>query len=73
WLDVHNLAGILLVAWTLVVGFTGVINTWADLVLKMWQFGQLTEMTAHYKDRPVPSKLSSLNAAVVEAKRAVPG
>ena len=25
WLDVHNLAGILLVAWTLVVGFTGSI------------------------------------------------
>jgi len=27
WLDVHNLAGLLLVMWTLVVGFTGVINT----------------------------------------------
>ncbi len=27
WLDLHNLAGILLVMWTLVVGFTGVINT----------------------------------------------
>ena len=46
WLDLHNLAGILLVMWTLVVGFTGVINTWADLVLKMWQYGQLAEMTA---------------------------
>ena len=41
WLDIHNLAGILLVMWTLVVGFTGVINTWADLVLKMWHYGQL--------------------------------
>ncbi|WP_050426428.1 PepSY-associated TM helix domain-containing protein [Bradyrhizobium tropiciagri] len=73
WLDVHNLAGILLVAWTLVVGFTGVINTWADLVLKMWQFGQLAEMTAQYKDRPVPSKLTSLNGAVEVARHAVPG
>jgi uncharacterized iron-regulated membrane protein len=73
WLDVHNLAGILLVAWTVVVGFTGVINTWADLVLKMWQFGQLAEMTAQYKDRPVPSKLTSLNAAVEVATHAVPG
>ncbi|VIO68898.1 hypothetical protein CI1B_24320 [Bradyrhizobium ivorense] len=73
WLDVHNLAGILLVAWTLVVGFTGVIDTWADLVLKMWQFGQLAEMTAQYSDRPVPSKLTSVNAAVQVATEAVPG
>ena len=55
WLDVHNLAGILLVMWTLVVGFTGVINTWADLVVKMWQFGQLAEMTAEYRDRTCPT------------------
>ena len=73
WLDVHNLAGILLVAWTLVVGFTGVINTWADLVLKMWQFGQLAEMTAQYRDRSVPASLTSLNSAVEVAAHAVPG
>ena len=51
WLDVHNLAGILLVVWMFVVGFTGVINTWADLVMKIWQYGQLAEMTAQYRDR----------------------
>lgn len=73
WLDVHNLAGILLVMWTVVVGFTGVINTWADLVLKMWQFGQLAEMTAQYRDRQVPAKLTSLNSAVEVAAHAVPG
>lgn len=60
WLDVHNLAGILLVAWTLAVGFTGVINTWADLVLKMWQFGQLAELT-------------SVDTAIEAAAPAVPG
>jgi uncharacterized iron-regulated membrane protein len=73
WLDVHNLAGILLVVWTLVVGFTGVINTWADLVVKMWQFGQLAEMTAQYRDRSVPEKLTSLQGAVDVASQAVPG
>lgn len=73
WLDIHNLAGILLVMWTLVVGFTGVINTWADLVLKMWQYGQLAEMTAQYRDRPPPTKLTSVQAAVDVAARAVPG
>jgi uncharacterized iron-regulated membrane protein len=73
WLDIHNLAGILLVMWTLVVGFTGVINTWADLVLKMWQYGQLAEMTAQYRDRPLPTKLTSLQSAVTVAEKAVPG
>ena len=70
WLDIHNLAGILLVMWTLVVGFTGVINTWADLVLKMWQYGQLAEMTAQYRDRPPPAKLTSVQAAVDVAAQA---
>jgi uncharacterized iron-regulated membrane protein len=73
WLDIHNLAGILLVMWTLVVGFTGVINTWADLVLKMWQYGQLAEMTSQYRDRATPTKLTSLQSAVTVATNAVPG
>ena len=72
WLDVHNLAGILLVVWTLVVGFTGVINTWADLVIKIWQFGQLAEMTAQYKDKPPPASHTSLDAAVETVRRAEP-
>ncbi len=49
WLDIHNLVGILLVMWTLVVGFTGVINTWADLVIKIWQY-----RPARGDDRAVP-------------------
>lgn len=73
WLDIHNLAGILLVMWTLVVGFTGVINTWADLVVKFWQADQLAEMTAQYRDRKPPAQPSSLQAAVETARRAVPG
>ena len=73
WLDVHNLAGILLVMWTLVVGFTGVINTWADLVVKIWQADQLAAMTAQYRDRTPPKTPSSLQAAVETARRAVPG
>lgn len=34
WLDLHNLLGIVMVAWVLAVGLTGVINTWANLVFK---------------------------------------
>jgi uncharacterized iron-regulated membrane protein len=72
WLDIHNLAGIALVAWTLVVGFTGVINTWADLVITIWQNGQLAEMTAQYRDRPPPQRLASLQTAVATAVKTIP-
>ncbi len=37
WLDLHNLLGIVTVVWALTVGFTSVINTWADLIFKLWQ------------------------------------
>jgi uncharacterized iron-regulated membrane protein len=72
WLDVHNLAGIVLVMWALVVGFTGVINTWADLVIKIWQYGQLAEMTASYKDKPLVTRPAPLEAAVRTALKTEP-
>lgn len=44
WLDLHNLLGIVTVVWALVVGGTGVINTWADLILQRWQADQLATL-----------------------------
>lgn len=41
WLDIHNLIGVVTIIWVLVVGLTGVINTWADLLLKEWQREQI--------------------------------
>jgi uncharacterized iron-regulated membrane protein len=73
WLDLHNLLGVVTVAWALVVGFTGVVNTWADVILKIWQFDQLSAMTGPFKGMPVPEKLTSLEAAVKTAQQAVPG
>ncbi|RYE14118.1 MAG: PepSY domain-containing protein, partial [Sphingobacteriales bacterium] len=47
------------------VGLTGVINTLSDVVLGLWQQGQLAEMTAPYKNTPaVNGNTSSLDAAV---------
>jgi uncharacterized iron-regulated membrane protein len=74
WLDTHNLLGIVTTAWMLVVGITGVINTLHDLVLAMWQQGQLKEMTAPYANRPpVQGKLASLDSAFAAACEAAPG
>jgi uncharacterized iron-regulated membrane protein len=72
WLDLHNLLGVVTVVWALTVGFTGVINTWADLVIKIWQYGQLTEMVGPYKDRPIPAQPTSLQSAVTIARERLP-
>jgi uncharacterized iron-regulated membrane protein len=72
WLDLHNLLGVVTVVWALVVGATGVINTWADLVLKVWQFDQLSAMVGPYNKAPAPARLTSVQAAVDEARRAAP-
>ncbi len=73
WLDLHNLLGIVTIAWATVVGLTGVINTLSDVVLGLWQQGQLAEMVAPYKDAdPLTGKLSSLDKAFEVARAADP-
>jgi len=72
WLDLHNLLGAVVIVWALVVGFTGVINTWADLVLKLWQFDQLSEMVGPYNNEPVPKQIVSVQQAVQTAQDKLP-
>jgi uncharacterized iron-regulated membrane protein len=73
WLDLHNLLGIVTLVWALVVGFTGVLNTWADLLLKVWQATEIAEMTKPYQGQPAPTILASLDASVKRAEAAEPG
>ncbi len=72
WLDLHNVLGIATLAWVLVVGATGVINTLALPILGLWQGGQLAEMTAPYKDLPPLEQLGSLHKALETARAAAP-
>lgn len=72
WFDLHNLLGIATVIWALVVGITGMINTWADLVIKYWQFDQLGAMVAPYKNKPPLEKWGSLDQALAVARRTAP-
>lgn len=71
-LDVHNFLGIITLAWFFVVGLTGVINAWSELVVKYWQFDQMAQMTAPYKGLPPPKTLGSLEKAVQIAKKTEP-
>ena len=52
WLDLHNLLGIVTLVWLFVVGATGMINTWADLLIKYWQYDQLSHVLAPYQGQP---------------------
>jgi uncharacterized iron-regulated membrane protein len=73
WLDWHNLIGVTTLAWALVVGGTGVINTWAELMLDTWKATELAAMVAPYAGKPPPAQLASLDAVVAHAMTAAPG
>jgi uncharacterized iron-regulated membrane protein len=73
WLDLHNLLGIVTLVWALVVGATGVVNTWADVLLKYWQATEIAAMLEPYKGAAPPTRLASMDAAVKLAESASPG
>jgi len=72
WLDLHNLLGIVTLSWAFVVGATGMINTWADLVVRYWQTDQMAEMVAPYKNQPPLTQLGSLQTALAAARAVEP-
>jgi uncharacterized iron-regulated membrane protein len=73
WLDLHNLLGIVTLTWAIVVGATGVINTWADLVISHWRNDQVADMLAHYRGLPPVTRLGSLEKAFANARVLQPG
>jgi len=73
WLDLHNLLGIVTMVWVFVVGATGMINTWADLMLKYWQNNEMATMLKQYEGQPPVTRLSSLHDAILRAEAAEPG
>lgn len=75
WLDLHNLLGIVVLAWTLVVGVTGVINELATPLFGLWQQTDVKAMLASYKEEPTSTQaaLPSVQAAFETAQHAVPG
>lgn len=74
-LDQHNLGGIVILAWALVVGGTGVINSFADPLIDAWREGELAAMTAEHggEEAVAPADYGSLDAAMAEAHAVLPG
>ncbi len=55
WLDMHNMLGIVTLVWLFVVGGTGMINTWADLMYKYYQKNELAQILKQYEGKkPLP-------------------
>jgi uncharacterized iron-regulated membrane protein len=73
WLDIHNVLGIVTLVWAFVVGATGMVNTWADVLLKYWQVTEVAEMLKPYEGSPPPVRMSSVHEAIHRAEAAEPG
>lgn len=75
WLDLHNLLGIVTLVWAFTVGATGMINTWADLIIKYWQYDQLSAVLKPYQGQPtVPaSERGSVQRSLDVALQSAPG
>lgn len=75
WLDWHNLLGITALAWTAVVGVTGIINALATPLVDNWRTSALAEMRgskAGSRALP-PARYASLDKAMASARAALPG
>lgn len=74
WLDWHNLLGIVTVAWVLVVGVTGIVNTLAVPITTHWKDTALMALVDAEDPRPFdPANRASLDQAVRDARAALPG
>ncbi|GAC12992.1 PepSY-associated TM helix domain-containing protein [Aliiglaciecola lipolytica] len=72
WLDYHNLLGIVTVAWVLVVGLTGVINTLEKPILDTWRDNNLSQLLSEHQGGEIVQPVASLSDAVEQAKLAAP-
>lgn len=75
WLDLHNLLGITTLVWALVIGTTGVMNELTKPLFALWLRTDVHGMLTRYQDATPPPQrdLSSVQAALDSARKAVPG
>lgn len=74
WLDLHNLTGVVLLAWMTVVGATGVINELSTPLFGLWRMTDVKAMIAPFHGQLAPreSELSSPEVALDAVKTAMP-
>ncbi|MFT3815802.1 MAG: PepSY-associated TM helix domain-containing protein [Acidovorax sp.] len=74
WLDLHNLLGIVTLAWAFVVGATGILNELSTPLFAIWQRTDVQAVLTPWRGKPAPAQteLGSVQAALDTARRAVP-
>lgn len=75
WLDLHNLLGIVTLAWALVLGVTGVINELSTPLFSLWQQTDVKAMLQPWQGRQPPqqSELASAQTAYDKVRQTLPG
>ena len=73
WLDLHNLVGVTALTWMLVVGATGIMNDLSTPLFDLWQMTDVAKVMARYGHPAPVTPSADLEAAVRDAKAAVPG
>src|SRR5262249_46351980 len=74
WLDLHNMIGVVTLAWALVVGTTGVINELSTPLFALWQQTDVKAMLDTMRGQPVATatEFSSPQAALDTVRAALP-
>lgn len=73
WLDYHNFLGVITVAWALVVGLTGIINTLEQPIISYWRNNALADLVKQAgTDTSQIQGTPSLDRAVTTAVSAAP-
>ena len=72
WLDLHNLIGMVALGWAVVVGGTGMINSWGEYILMGWRNSELSAIEADYQQRTaLPTERVPLDQVLQTALAAV--
>ncbi|MFT3966314.1 MAG: PepSY-associated TM helix domain-containing protein [Sphingobium sp.] len=72
WLDLHNLLGVVTVAWLLVVGGTGAINTLYEPLFEHWRATEIADMLAPYKNAPPVAQRVPVDTVLAVVHKAAP-
>jgi uncharacterized iron-regulated membrane protein len=74
WLDLHNMIGVVTLAWALVVGATGVVNELSTPLFVLWQQTDVKAMLTSWRGEAIPdqSALASPQATLDAVKTALP-
>ena len=68
WFDLHNVVGIVTLMWMLVVGTTGLMNTLATPLFRLWRMQTMPKLLKPYHGKTKPAHVIPVDEAVRTAE-----